>query len=335
MDAARGTIADASADGAPVAPRAIDILFMIDNSPSMGEEQDNLAKNFPALIDVLKQLPGGLPDLHIGIVSSDMGAGPVALAGGCDRPAGDRGILRVRPGCGLIAPARFIASDGHTSNFQGEISQVFACLARLGMLGCGYEHQLLSTVVALDERSAPENRGFLRPDADLAIILLSDEDDCSAELNTDLFTRQFPGTAASFRCAQVGHTCNGAPPPIAELDVPLAQCRAADAGPLIRLSTFVDAVRALKRQPDRQIMVAGIFGWPDNPATARYVYRRGSTGDLDYQPTCQSANGLATAALRLKAFVESFPNGTFQSICQDDFRPVMQRIGERLAGMHP
>jgi len=268
-DAAPGA-RDAANPEARGASRPIDILFMIDNSASMAEEQDNLAKNFPALIRVLEQLPGGLPDVHIGIISSDVGAGPGAIS--TCLPAGDRGILQVKPGCGLDASARFLASDGKTSNFQGELSEVFACLARLGTMGCGYEHQLQSVRFALAEQVVPENRGFLRPEAALAVILVTDEDDCSADLATNLFVRDFPGTAASFRCAQVGHVCNGAPPPIGELDVPLAQCRAADAGALIKVSELVAALRALKPQPERQIMVAGIFGWPDDPAAARYVY---------------------------------------------------------------
>src|SRR6476659_9131535 len=55
--------------------RKIDILFMIDDSISMKPSQDNLLRNFPAFMQVLDELPGGLPDVHIAVVSSDMGAG--------------------------------------------------------------------------------------------------------------------------------------------------------------------------------------------------------------------------------------------------------------------
>ena len=57
-----------------VANRDLDILFVIDNSGSMAEQQASLAANFPRMIDVLEQLDGGLPNLHIGVTTSDMGS---------------------------------------------------------------------------------------------------------------------------------------------------------------------------------------------------------------------------------------------------------------------
>ena len=52
--------------------RDIDILFMIDNSSSMAKSQANLVRNFPTFMNVLKMLPGGLPNVHIAVVSSAM-----------------------------------------------------------------------------------------------------------------------------------------------------------------------------------------------------------------------------------------------------------------------
>src|SRR5262245_34600799 len=55
----------------------LDIVFGIDNSGSMKEEQDNLIKNFPRFMQVLKAaIPAGSTlDAHIGVVSSDLGIG--------------------------------------------------------------------------------------------------------------------------------------------------------------------------------------------------------------------------------------------------------------------
>src|SRR5215210_5752513 len=53
--------------------RDIDILFVIDDSPSMLDKQTNLKNNFGNFIDVLNTIQGGLPDVHIGVVSSDVG----------------------------------------------------------------------------------------------------------------------------------------------------------------------------------------------------------------------------------------------------------------------
>src|SRR5206468_969159 len=55
--------------------RKIDILFMIDNSSSMELSQANLVRNLATFMNVLKGLPDGLPDVHIAVVTSDMGAG--------------------------------------------------------------------------------------------------------------------------------------------------------------------------------------------------------------------------------------------------------------------
>ena len=90
--------------------RDIDILFLVDNSPSMKEEQDNLRANFRVFMEELKKIPGGLPNVHIGVISSDLGAGSKPLAnGGCNRIGGDRGIFQ-KPGCGLDGNSLFISS---------------------------------------------------------------------------------------------------------------------------------------------------------------------------------------------------------------------------------
>jgi hypothetical protein len=68
----------------------LDILFVVDNSDSMAEEQERLADDLSLLFDRL-QGPAGLPDLHVGIISTDMGIrGDLP---GCEAP-GDDGVLQ-------------------------------------------------------------------------------------------------------------------------------------------------------------------------------------------------------------------------------------------------
>jgi len=118
-----------------------DILFMIDNSPSMASKQNALAASFPLIMQVLENLPdawGGLSlaDVHIGVVDSDMGAGNGSLGGNCSRVLGDRGLLwgndpnnaiasvaanGASPqanGCGLNSGARWI-EDMNRPEFSG------------------------------------------------------------------------------------------------------------------------------------------------------------------------------------------------------------------------
>ena len=53
--------------------RDLDLLFVIDDSPSMADKQANLAANFPNFVNTLNALPGGLPNIHLGVISTDMG----------------------------------------------------------------------------------------------------------------------------------------------------------------------------------------------------------------------------------------------------------------------
>lgn len=316
--------------------RKIDILFMIDNSGSMSEEQAQLAQNFPALVSSLAALPGGLPDLHIAVVSSDFGAGQT-VRDNC-RPYGDAGRFLVKPNCGLDpGQARFLAVDGRgNKNFAGELPAVFACLANLGITGCGLEHQLQAVRAALSTVH-PENQGFLRPDAHLAIVLLTDEDDCSAEPDATLFDAARPGEALSFRCNVLGHVCDGRPIPAEDWAAPLATCKpyqrsaAERATRLINVEELVDFIKALKPGRPDQILVSAVIGWETRP-DAQYRVARVSQGELDVQPICASAGGRAAPGVRLKAFADAFgPNGSVHSICDRDFTPALRTIGNALA----
>jgi hypothetical protein len=73
-------------------------LFVIDDSGSMREEQESLARNFPLFMRELEE--AGLPDLHVGIVSIRL-RGPGAGQGDCTA-RGDQGAS----GCGLAAGCR-------------------------------------------------------------------------------------------------------------------------------------------------------------------------------------------------------------------------------------
>ena len=312
-------------------PVKLDLLFMIDNSRSMQEEQANLARNFPRLIDELKNLPTGFPDLHLGVVSSDLGAGSAIAA--CAKALGDGAALQVRSGCGLDPKnGRYLISrDGGSSNFDGDIADVFACLAELGTSGCGYEHQLQSVRMALSG-FVTDNAGFLRPDAHLAVVYITDEDDCSAPADTTLFNENSPGQDSSLRCSLYGHVCDGAQVPASVFSTPLDHCGASPngGGKLIPVQTFVDEMKTLRTQ---SVTVSVIGGWPSDSTNARYAVGYDlSSSDPDLLaeiPICSSANGKAAVGLRLKQFVDAFgPAGRILSICQDDFSNAMAQIGQ-------
>ncbi len=321
--------------------RDVDILFVIDSSPSMKEEQEELKANFDVFMTELEKIQGA--SINIGVITPDLGAGvttippPPAPTAIC-RPGGEQGLLKANPGCGLNPGAKFIEFGPGRGNFSGNIRSVFQCLANVGTSGCHFEHQLEATRVAL---TRPENASFLRKNAFLAIIHLTDEDDCSADANSDLFSEPmdkiYMGATASFRCAQQGHVCRGMQPPIGDyMHQPYTACTPSESGRLIPVKRIVDAIRALKAEPDRQIIVAGIFGLHKNPETAIYQYaKRGGSGQgfLDYLPIpgCDTDATLAFAAIRMQAFVDAFGTGNAFSICGGTFAPAIQKIGAKVA----
>ena len=212
----------------------VDLLFSVDNSASMAEEQNSLKQQFPRMISILTtgmrtpDDPTPFPaakDLHLGVVSSDMGALGQTDVEGCSESGGDDGKLQNTPrgiiGCQAVYPQFLSYVAG--PNTPEQIATDFGCIAELGTRGCGYEQQLESAFKALwpasytdqlgnlvtrnpyeflgltpeqmvgrGDQAAPDgSQGFVRSISAtglslVAIVVVSDEEDCSS-LNTDHF----------------------------------------------------------------------------------------------------------------------------------------------------
>jgi hypothetical protein len=312
--------------------RKLDLLLVIDNSSGMRPKQEAFAAALPALLGELRRGIGGLPDLRVAVVSSDVGAGPASV-GSC-RPLGDRGRFLVRAGCGLDpGVAHFVSAQesGARTNVSGRLEDALACLVRLGDGGCGFEHPLQAVRAALS-RENPENQSFLRPDARLGIVILADEDDCSAPPDTDLFLSTPAGQAPGLVCAVEGHVCNGANVPAGELVAPLASCTAAGRGQtrLIPVDEIASYVRTLKAPARDRVTVAALVGW-SSAADAVYAIGRDARNELAPAPLCTTALGPAAPALRLKAFVDAFaPRGWLGSLCAADVTATVAEIGRAI-----
>lgn len=345
----------------PVNPiRNLDIVFMIDNSPSTKDKQDLFRKNFPVLIEQLRKIEGGLPDLHIGIISSDVGAGGFLIPGNtaCNRPGGDKGNFKVvKQACGLNSGERYIVSEknGTSNNFTGSLESVFSCLAELGTDGCGFEHQLQAVRLSTSDVN-PDATSFFRvlqgKEAYTAFILLTDEDDCSAPPDSELFTDttdfDFQKVNPNGLCALVGHECGGNPIPQDKFTAPLTSCGAKAQPPqpntkaLYDVQEFVDYFS--KKSPfasqfPERIVVAALAGWPssDRVDGTPYLFDAfrmgGAAGSLllDVDAVCQNgAGGKGYPGLRIKKFVEAFKYGSFDSVCADDYSPALEKIGKLL-----
>jgi hypothetical protein len=196
----------------------VDLLFVVDSSLSMLAEQAALTAEFPVLMTTLASgnpgegEPGHNPDLpefnpvsmHVGVITVDMGvheqsvADLLEMAGvPCDL-MGEDGVMRIAgDGC---APSLLDADGGRflvfdpTATDSNEFTNDFACLAAVGAGGCFIEQQLEAVLKAITPSDSPieffnntsgqgnpggANAGFVRDGSLVAVILVTDEDDCS------------------------------------------------------------------------------------------------------------------------------------------------------------
>ncbi len=318
--------------------RDIDILFVIDNSNSMREEQASLVANFDNFINVLNNIEGGLPNVHIGVVSTNIGAG-TGIAG-CEN-GGDNGILQNAPrdGACSVPSDRYIEDIGlddgvsRDKNYTGELADTFSCIAELGVSGCGFEQPLEAMRRSLNG-SNPENNGFLRDNAFLAVIIISDEDDCSVERNEMFSTAASQdsidselGFLSSFRCFEFGVQCD---PDTPRSTGPRDNCVARENSDyMYNVNEYANFLKTLKDDPG-QIIVAGIIGPPSPVAVGL-----NDSGEPTLDPSCGVDNGegqVADPAIRLTSFLEAFPNrNTSTTICDDDLSDALTVIAELLA----
>lgn len=161
--------------------RPVDILFVVDNSNSMCEEQAILRDNFNRFINILADAEA---DFRLAVINTDM----VDLEGGF-------GAFRTSPGtynnigaCSIqipdtsgcpasvgpvLASADYMGPDGlDTASLQSD----FSCLALTGIDGSPVEMGLETMRQALSKQQANQ---FLRPNALLSIVFVTDENDCS------------------------------------------------------------------------------------------------------------------------------------------------------------
>lgn len=139
-------------------PNEVDVLFVIDNSCSMADEQATLGNSFATFMDSFYAM--GI-DFHLAVTSTAM-----ETDGTYDPPL-----------MGKFAGAPTILD---ASMDEATLVNDFRALASLGANGTGNEKGLDAAYAAL---TAPlingYNAGFLRPAANLAVVVLSDEPDAS------------------------------------------------------------------------------------------------------------------------------------------------------------
>ena len=333
----------------------VDLLFMMDNSGSMSQEQVAIAREIPNLVRVLAS--GDINDdgeqdfppvvsLNVGIISSDMGTGGVVVRGACERDPnfGDDGVLRNQgnvaiSGCAATYDPNFLnfrpADGGDPNAFAADVE----CLAVLGTNGCGFEQQLEAVLKAVTPSTSPitfgmgtvghadgQNRGFLRDDSLLVVLMITDEDDCSA-LDPDVYNRmstRYPAPELNLRCFQYPEAVQ----------------------PVERYTQGLLATRA---DPDLLIFAA-ITGIPEdvNPDPAAPIDYAAILADDDMQervnpmmpqelaPSCdRPGTGVAFPPRRIVTLAQQLEaggaNSLVQTICQDDYTGAIQGVINKIA----
>lgn len=207
---------DSSGDPVP-SVREVDILFVVDNSGSMGEEQAKIAASIGNLVGVLG---GASPpvDYRIGVTTTDSGnpwcqtttpeAGALVATSCRSRLPdfvfeGAQTIDVTNEACLDLCPLESLsltptpthldpsASSRPWLEFSTEgdnlggldLQQVVRCVTPQGIDGCGFESPLETMHKALQRSDSVSDaaHGFLRPWARLGVVFITDEVDCSVD----------------------------------------------------------------------------------------------------------------------------------------------------------
>jgi hypothetical protein len=171
-----GATPDAGVQEQPDACAKVDLLFVIDNSGSMKNEQDNLVASFPGFVSSMLAQLANAESYHVGVVSTDSydyNNDP------CDNVLG--GLITRTGGanssdetCGPYASGKRYMSEAD------DLGARFTCAAQVGTSGASDEKPLEAAIRALGPiLNAPGecNDGFLRKDALLVLVLITDEEE--------------------------------------------------------------------------------------------------------------------------------------------------------------
>ncbi len=305
------------------AVEGIDVLFVVDNSGSMGAAQRRLQESAPAMVAALDAT--GL-DYRIGATTTD-NSNYWCTGGGVGEP--DSGHLVPPVSCRSHAEDFYFSGSGidvfdeacaeqcaleelslapgaapwlSSDTLAGtSMAEALACSLPMGINGCGFEQPLEAMYLATTWSEAPDTdeSGFMRPNAHLVVIFVTDEVDCSLNPIHEISVMGQEGVGnrvfwslpdeqqspTSAVCWNAGVECTG--PGTPQYDACIAQDKAVDGSdaanasaaviyPLSRYAARLDAVRASK-VAGAGVYTFGITGVPE-PYTGPgdILYARGA-----------------------------------------------------------
>ncbi len=383
----------------------VDILFIIDNSGSMGDEQGLLAQNFPTFINVLER-EDVKANYRIGVTTTDNGnpvcgnstspeAGGLQLSSCLGRtsqfifngnPPADATAVACTDVCTLddaalqiqptttefdakATPRPWLENIEGKTNLPAGVSTVdaFQCFGPQGIAGCGFESHLESMYKAfLRAQSSKEKQyGFLRSNAILSVVVVSDETDCSYNNefksiflseasggNTIFWSDPAAPQPSSAVCWRAGVACEGGPGTYtdcfatnkdAEGNINVADSQAV-LHPIKRYVDFVQELEDQKREitPNAEVLVALIAGVPQGygDGVHNLMYSDDADpmrqNDFGIGPGCENAQQMSRAIppVREREFAEAFQvggrNNVF-SICDESYEPALLAIADTIS----
>jgi hypothetical protein len=323
---------------------AIDILFMIDTGASNTAEQLQLGEAFQPFLARLAEGYG--TDFHVGVVTNGIQSEGCpkcddTITGSCMNLTGEGGRLQDRlgknigtedapvydyhtdPACRRITtsanPGCFYDAAPTSPNYQYGI-------ALTGINSCGYERGLEAVRRALGEHVNGYNAGFLRLDATLLVVVISDEEDCG---NVGDVKENLPNVSGNI-CY---YAAKGTDPENKTVDPDGKALR------LTPVSDYFEFLKGLKGSRQGMVKFAGIVGMTDEatPGVTEIRYQfNNATGKWDIVTACQTAGCTGkycyalpgTRYIQLAQMFGLGENGFLSSVCQRDYTAVMERIAE-------
>jgi hypothetical protein len=170
------------AEAPRISTQRTDILFVIDNSGSMAEEQEAIARELPAFLEELRRGGGVEQDFRVGLITTSVYLN--ARINNQDQYyiyTDQSGRLQYVPDA-LGRPT----NDRYLDKGDPNLLARFGWLVKQGTGGSGQETPFEAVRLAITPPLATTpiteggNGGFLREGARLLVVVVSDEEDCSS-----------------------------------------------------------------------------------------------------------------------------------------------------------
>lgn len=385
---------DTPSDDACTSPRSpavdlsydLDVLLVLENSPTTVREQAALTDALRVLIDRLEgadvnyriaitradrgdprdlagEVPGGLVLRSCREQLSEFVADGVDATALCtDRCALSPEALEFAPSPardGTEAPRLWLERLYGGTNLEADssIADALACYVPQGIAASSFASPLEGMYQAL---ASAEGRLFVRPDADLLVIVLTDGYDCSFDpTHVEVFAESSvfwsdpeASEATPAACWHAGVACPG------EAD-DLGACAAIDRGvdglpaagsddavlfPVARYDLALAELLADKRsvREDAQVLVAGFAGVPAGFPEVDVTYAEAADPEERSEHAVAPGCGLvfsgepvpgeeARPPVRLRELAEAFPLGAqpgLRSICESSYGPAFDALAD-------